>query len=159
MCDCLGAGPDNRGYEFIIGYMENIAKNYDVELFVTTMRTTVVTVNITIPKYDSSYFKTFTVTAGQVEQVFFSANVRLQGNEKSEKGILITADDEVVMYGVNKERYSNDAYLALPVDVLGQDYYAITYHPPSQQCELLVVAVEDSTSGNLCTMDQILFYY
>jgi hypothetical protein len=58
----------------------------------------------------------------------------------------VSADDEVVIYGVNKEQYSNDAFLGLPTDVLGMEYYAVTWYPPSQQCELMVVGVVDGTT-------------
>ena len=61
-------------------------------------------------------------------------------------GILITASDEVVIYGINKEQYSNDGFVGLPVDVLSDEYYAITWSPPNRQCEMMVVGVEDATS-------------
>lgn len=40
------------------------------------------------------------------------------------KALFITADADVVVYGVNKEIYSADAFLALPLDVLGKKYFA-----------------------------------
>ena len=40
------------------------------------------------------------------------------------KSLFITADSDVVVYAVNKEVYSADAFLALPLDVLGKKYYA-----------------------------------
>ncbi|XP_033759596.1 IgGFc-binding protein-like [Pecten maximus] len=142
--------PDNRGTEFIIGYMENIAVSMNVELFVTTMRTTTVNVQVTAPRYSAAGInEAFSVTAGTVKQMFFSPSIRLAGNEMSSKAVWITADDEVVIYGVNKETYSCDAFLGLPTDVLGTEYYAITYYPPSRQCELLIVGVNDSTTVNI----------
>ncbi|XP_033759595.1 A disintegrin and metalloproteinase with thrombospondin motifs adt-1-like [Pecten maximus] len=151
----IGA-PDNRGTEFIIGYMENIAESINVELFVTTMRTTTVNVRVTAPRYSSAGInEAFSVTAGTVKQLFFHPRVRLSGNEMSSKAVLISADDEVVIYGVNKERYSCDAFLGLPTDVLGTEYYAVTYYPPSRQCELLIVGVNDSTSVSITPGDAI----
>ncbi|OWF44660.1 Hemicentin-1 [Mizuhopecten yessoensis] len=151
----LGA-PDNRGTEFIIGYMQNIAESLNVELFVTTMRTTTVNVRITAPRYsDAGINEAFTVTAGTVKQLFFHPRIRLYGNEMSSKAVLVTADDEVVIYGVNKETYSCDAFLGLPTDVMGTEYYAMTYYPPSRQCELLIVGVNDSTTVNIKVGDAI----
>ncbi|XP_069105029.1 uncharacterized protein [Argopecten irradians] len=142
--------PDNRGTEFIIGYMENIAVSMNVELFVTTMRTTTVNVKVTAPRYSAAGInEAFSVTAGTVKQLFFTPSIRLAGNEMSSKAVWITADDEVVIYGVNKETYSCDAFLGLPTDVLGTEYYAITYYPPYYQCELLIVGVNDSTTVNI----------
>ncbi|OWF49489.1 Hemicentin-1 [Mizuhopecten yessoensis] len=127
--------------------MENIAANFDVELFVTTTKTTTVNVQISAPRYTSAGIsESFTVTAGVVKELSFSPLIRMSGTNMDSKGILISADDEVVIYGVNKETYSCDAFLGLPTDVLGKEYLAITYYPPSQQCEILIAAVNDSTS-------------
>ncbi|KAJ8314515.1 hypothetical protein KUTeg_006665 [Tegillarca granosa] len=61
--------PDNRGTEFIIGFMDNYEPPsvvYDLELFVTTSRTTTVNVRVRCPNY-GTYDKSFTVTAGYVQ--------------------------------------------------------------------------------------------
>ncbi|XP_069140374.1 uncharacterized protein [Argopecten irradians] len=156
-------GPDNAGTEFIIGYMENIAANFDVELFVTTMKTTTVNVQITAPRYLSAGIsESFTVTSGYVKELAFSPLIRMSGTNLASKGIWITADDEVVIYGVNKETYSCDAFLGLPTDVIGKEYFAVTYYPPSQQCEILVAAVNDSTQVTITlgsALDSDYVYY
>lgn len=126
--------------------MENLGTSIDVEIFVTTMRTVTVNVNVTAPRYSSSINEQFSVKAGEVKQLFFPPAIRPVGTQKVPNGIHVLADDDVVIYAVNKEKYSNDAYLGVPVDVLGKEYYAVTYYPPSQQCELLIVGVEDSTT-------------
>ena len=142
----LGGAPNNRGKEFIVGFMENQGTTIDVEIFVTTMRTVTVNVNVTAPLYSSSINNQFSVKAGEVKQLFFPPGIRPVGSQKVSNGIHILADDDVVIYAVNKEKFSNDAYLGVPVDVLGREYYAVTFYPPSQQCEMLIVGVEDSTS-------------
>ncbi|KAJ8315039.1 hypothetical protein KUTeg_007189 [Tegillarca granosa] len=140
--------PDNRGTEFIIGFMDNFDAGtiiYDLELFITTSRTTSVNVRVRCPNY-GNYDQSFTVTAGFVKKLTFSASYRVNGSKMEKKGFLITADDEIVAYGVNKQLNSNDAFLALPTDVMGTEYYAISYYPPYRRCQLMVVGVEDSTS-------------
>ncbi|XP_063430248.1 uncharacterized protein LOC134712536 [Mytilus trossulus] len=141
----ISSAPDNEGTEFVIAYMENIAVAYEIELFITTTRTSMVNVQVTAPKYSSSINEQFTVTAGTVKQLFFNPGLRMSGSSSSSKGILVSASDEVVIYGVNKERYSNDAFLGVPIDVLGTEYYAVTWYPASQQCELAVAGVIDNT--------------
>lgn len=49
--------------------------------------------------------------------------LREKGTTLTSKAIFITADTDVVVYAVNKEIYSADAFLALPIDVLGKKYY------------------------------------
>ena len=56
------------------------------------------------------------------------------------------ASGEISVYCVNKEQKSTDAYISLPVDVLGREYYAITY---ITDAELLVVGTEDNTTVNI----------
>ncbi|KAJ8316655.1 hypothetical protein KUTeg_005793, partial [Tegillarca granosa] len=153
------SAPDNRGTEFIIGYMENIALSINVELFITTMRTTTVNVRVRAPRYKTSIDHQCSITAGQVKQLFFEPQIRMSGTSLSAKGIWVTADDEVVIYGVNKETYSNDAFLGLPVDVLGDEYYVACWWPPSRQCELLVVGTQDGTSVTITLSQHLGSYY
>ncbi|KAK3083453.1 hypothetical protein FSP39_022988 [Pinctada imbricata] len=149
MQDCQNA-PDNRGTEFIIGYMENYLTDYKLELFVTTSKTTSVSVRVRAPKMTNpSLDESFSITAGSVKQLKFSYKFRLTGTEMSSKGILVTASDEIVIYGVNKQSYSNDAFLGLPTDVLGKEYYATTYTPAYRYCLLLVVGVHDNTKVDI----------
>ena len=44
------------------------------------------------------------------------------------------------------EKYSNDAFLGFPVDVLGNNYYTVSHYPSEHDCEFLVVGVYDSTN-------------
>jgi hypothetical protein len=83
----LGA-PDNRGTEFIIGFMDNWGTDFDCELFVTTARTTVVSVKVDSPKCSSPRISaSFSITAGQVKQLFFNNKIRMVGSSKSSKGM------------------------------------------------------------------------
>ena len=56
------------------------------------------------------------------------------------------ASGEISVFSSNKELSSIDAYLSLPVDVLGREYYAMTY---ITDAELLVVGTEDNTTVNI----------
>ncbi|XP_061184992.1 SCO-spondin-like [Saccostrea echinata] len=120
--------------------------NLQCELFVTTARTTKVSVKVDSPKCSNPKISaSFSITAGQVKQLLFNYKIRMIGSAKGSKGIWVTASDEIVIYGVNKEHYSNDGFVGLPTDVLSDEYYVVTWYPPYRQCELLVVGVEDST--------------
>ena len=45
------------------------------------------------------------------------------------KVVYIHADNEVVVYALNKERYSTDGFLVYPVDVIGYEYYTVSHSP------------------------------
>jgi len=49
--------------------------------------------------------------------------MRETGTELTSKALFITSDNDVAVYAVNREKYSADAFLALPIDVLGKEYY------------------------------------
>ena len=144
----LGTGaPDNRGTTFILGFMQNHYERNDVVLFVTTSRTTTVTARVWSPKWSNPKIDTsFSITAGQVKQVSISNKLRMYNTGKEAKGIRVDASDEVVVYGVNMETYSCDAFLAFPIDVLGKEHYGVMHHPTSYIGEIMVVATEDGTS-------------
>ena len=44
-------------------------------------------------------------------------------------GLEIEASSDVVVYAVNKGNGSSDAFLALPRDALGDEYYVASYKP------------------------------
>ena len=66
-------------------------------------------------------------------------------------GVLISASDEVVVYGLNRETYSMEMFCALPTDVLGMEYYAASYYPQpsSYKNQIQVVGIEDSTEVSI----------
>ncbi|XP_048772735.1 uncharacterized protein LOC125678355 [Ostrea edulis] len=140
---------DSKGKHFILTFMENkILQHTDIkpEIFITTPSTKIVHVNVTSPgSHNPNINEHFTITRGTVHRVQVDPNFRLSQTELSTKGILISADEEVVVYGVNREVWSDDAYLALPTDVLGKEYYTISYSPSFLYCEFAVIGVHDHT--------------
>ncbi|XP_063413689.1 IgGFc-binding protein-like isoform X1 [Mytilus trossulus] len=138
---------DNRGTEFMVAFMDNkILENNDIqpEIFVTTAKNKLVHVTITGAP-NSKLHQTFTVTRGQVHRAAFDTSYRLVQTELARKAILIQADDEIVVYGVNREVFSDDAYLALPTDVLGNEYYTLSYSPSYYYCLFAVIGIQDNT--------------
>ena len=142
--------PDNAGTEFIIGFMENYDTDYDAEIFITTMEVVTVNVDISAPSYTATtIFQQITVTAGTVQQVLLDPHLRMSGSAKGSKAVYISADNNIVVYGVNKAWFSNDAFLGLPINVLGTEYYAITYNPCVYQSQIMVIGVEDGTTVSI----------
>ena len=112
------------GRHFIVGYMVNFNFNdplIDVELYVSTSTPTDVSVRVTAPAYEAGDLidERFTVHGGHVHRVVIPAVLIGATTERNNKAIEIKATEEVVAYGFNKQPYSNDGFLALPVDNLG----------------------------------------
>ncbi|KAK3095774.1 hypothetical protein FSP39_018901, partial [Pinctada imbricata] len=139
--------PDHQGTRFVVGFMENYYTNYYPELYITTSIATSVSVTVTSPKSSSpSVSQSFTIIRGQVQKITLNNAFRNTGSGKTTKGILIDANNEVIVYGYDKETYSSDGYLGIPTDVIGTSYYLCTYSPSTSNTQILIVGVTDSTS-------------
>ena len=76
--------------------MENNGVAMDVELFVSTVKTTTINVRVTAPRYTGSTIdEQFTVTSGMVKQLYFPPGIRNTGTSLKSNAILVSADDEV----------------------------------------------------------------
>lgn len=99
----LTGAPDNRGTDFIIGFMENyIMGSYvQCELFVTTARTTVVSVKVDSPKCTSPKISaSFSITAGSVKQLIFDYRIRVVGSRKESKGISLSLSPSIHLLSI-----------------------------------------------------------
>ena len=56
----------------------------------------------------------------------------------------MTAENELVVYGLNIMPHSTDAFLALPTDIQGTEYYAVSY-TVSQHSLVAIVGIYDGT--------------
>lgn len=80
------------------------------------------------PSFSPRFSENFTVSSGQVYKVEIPNILRMdEAVGFGTNDVVVTSDEEVVVYGVNKEAFSTDGFLALPVDVLGTEYYAATW--------------------------------
>ncbi|XP_035699745.1 IgGFc-binding protein-like isoform X2 [Branchiostoma floridae] len=144
-CDQVLTSPDNRGTEFMLGFLQNYQPP-QLELFITSASPTPTAVTVSAPGV--GFNQQVTVSSAAVQIVNLPLSVMMNGDERAQKGILVTADTEVIVYGVNKVAASTDGFLGLPVDVLGNEYYVASYpsrysfHPS----EFGIVGVYDNTT-------------
>jgi hypothetical protein len=54
--------------------------------------------------------------------VTIPGSFRMNGSSVEDKGILVAATDDVIVYGRNDMGTSGDSFLGLPVDVLSTEY-------------------------------------
>ena len=70
----------------------------------------------------------FTVTPGTVTSVVVPSSLDIQASDTVEnKGIHVTANAEVTVYGLSRIQFTTDAYLGLPTDILGTEYFVQGY--------------------------------
>ena len=130
------------GTDFWIAFPPNTSPSAVLSIFISSTVATSGNVSSAYPGVNQA----FTVIPGTATQVTVPSGIALAGGIEN-KGIEVTSNDPITVYGLNNEPYTADAYLALPVAALGTDYRVASYFctlngDPSQ---LSVVATQDGT--------------
>ncbi|HDQ25276.1 MAG TPA: isopeptide-forming domain-containing fimbrial protein [bacterium] len=77
----------------------------------------------------TGFSQNFTVTPGSITVINLPANTHISTLDGTQsKAVHITADSDIVVYGLNRRAHTTDGYLALPVGALGYEYYAMSYY-------------------------------
>lgn len=134
--------PDSRGTDFWVLFTQNYSSTPDLKLFIAGDTATVGTVEVP----GIGFSEAFSVTPGAVTTVDIPAAAQISVvNSVQERGIHVTSDDEVTVYGLNRIQYTTDAFLGLPTDILGTDHVNVGYGGLSGS-QFGVVASEDNTT-------------
>ncbi len=144
----LSAMSDSKGTEFIFAFQNNYSGATDLLLYVTSEQNTQGVVEVP----GIGFSEEFTVTAGTVTTLELPDEVKnLPANGQASLGIHVVADEEVTIYGLNLQRYTSDAFLALPVDALDVEYMATSYDGLAQfaslnlSSQIAIVSTADNT--------------
>ncbi len=146
--------PDSKGTEFVFAFQNNHPGSATLLLFITGEQDTQGVVEV--PGYEVTpgvlFSEPFTVVANQVTTVELPTAIReLPTNGSASLGVHLLADDEVTVYGVNLQQFTTDAFLALPVDVLSNEYVSMSYDGLAQfaslnlSSQVAIVANADNT--------------
>ena len=116
---------DNKGTEFWIMMPRNF--NMDGTALYIDITSDVAT-NGTVELPGISFNEDFTSSPGSITRITLPIEAMVGTNELIEnKGIHITANDEVTVYGLSIKQFTSDCFLALPVDILSTQYLAMSY--------------------------------
>ncbi|WP_162418534.1 T9SS type A sorting domain-containing protein [Cyclobacterium roseum] len=116
--------PDNKGKEFWLMFNRNI-DNLGINLDLFISGETATSGQVILP---NSTVLNFSVTPGVVTTVDIpSSLIAVLADGIDNRGIHIIAEDEITVYGLNQRRASTDAFLALPTDILGNEYIIASY--------------------------------
>ena len=134
--------PDSRGTDFWVLFTQNYISTPDLKLFIAGDTATVGTVEVP----GIGFSEVFSVTPGSVTTVDIPAAAQISVLDSvQERGIHVTSDDEVTVYGLNRIQYTTDAFLGLPTDILGMDHVNVGYGGRSGS-QFGIVASEDNTT-------------
>jgi hypothetical protein len=138
---------DSKGTDFWLTFPGNAfcCGTPTLSLFITGQTAT--TGAVEIPGLGFS--TPFSVTPGSVTTVAIPVGAHLTTSDMVEtKGIHVTAQAEVSVYGLSRIQASTDAFLGLPTDILGTEYIILGYRNGGaiQGSEFAVVATMDGTT-------------
>ncbi len=136
--------PDSKGTDFWLMFNGNYSTPA-ASLFITGDTATTGTVEIPSLSFSTSY----TVTPGTVTTVTLPNAVSVTTVDTvGDKGVHVTAADEVTVYGLNQRSQSTDAFLGLPTDILGTEYINQGYQNVNiiNATQFGIVAAQDDTS-------------
>jgi hypothetical protein len=117
------AAPDSKGTDFWLMFNAN-ALPPEMRLFIAG--DTATNGVVSIPGIGFSV--NFSVTPGAVTTVVLPAGAEVTAVDAvTNQGIRVVANAEVSVYGLNRYPQSTDAFLGLPIDILGTDYINLGY--------------------------------
>ncbi len=136
---------DNKGTEFWIAFPGNSSASGSRILFITSDVPTSGSVDIP----GLGFSMPFSAAPDSITEVTVPLTADIQTSDIIEnKGIHVTALDEVTVYGLSQLTATTDAYMALPVDILGKSHYVMAYRGDvsfSGKTQFTIVATEDTT--------------
>lgn len=71
--------------------------------------------------------------------------LRLRWVQIENKVVYVQADNEIAVYGLNKEKHSTDGFLVYPTDVIGYDYYTVSHTPTNSYTVFALATKFDDT--------------
>lgn len=140
-----GQSIDNKGTEFFLTFLPNYSGG-QVELHLTSEFATSVTVEypINTPTFSNAY----ALTPGTITIVSLpgTASTAWAADGINNNAVRISAADEVVAYMINREQYTSDASVGLPLDTFNTEYIVASYTGLfSDDSQFAVVAGYDDT--------------
>ena len=140
---------DNSANEFFIAFYRNY--NYaraTLQLFINTPETS--PVSFTVSQSESGFSRTATATNLASTIITIPSTLEVQSPSERNKAIYVKAagNSKITVYGSSLQRYTSDAFLALPCldqSLDEYEYYAMCYYGIGLPCALLFVACQDNT--------------
>jgi len=135
----------SAGREFIVLFQPNFNNaNNSLTLFISAESQT--TGEVQIPGL--GFISPFNVTPGTVTEVEIPGDAVVTVNDDIEnKGIVVTALDDINVYGLNEVAFTTDAFVGLPVETFGTSFLPLGW-PDGRNgaSQFAVVASQDNTT-------------
>ena len=140
---------DSKGTEFWLAFSENYENNGSPELsfFLSSAQEG----EITIEAPGIGFSGSVTIAANIATKYIVPSELETDGfDEVLQTSIRLSSDIEFSVYGLSRLQYTTDAYLGLPIDVLGTEYIVLAWDAGVLGAsEYLIVATADNTTVDI----------
>ena len=144
---------DNSGTDFILAFMPNDSDAPFGQQVVGVHLTSAVATTATVeyPMNNPTFSQTVAVTPGQITVVNLpieAANLWVPNMLGQDNCVCVISPDEVVCYMNNRDFFTSDAAVAMPVDTYGTEYVVAGFPavPLVAGAQFVLCAVQDNTS-------------
>ena len=122
--------PSSAGREFWVTFDANYQSTDDSALTLFVASSTATSGVVEVPGLLEDF--PFTVAANDVTAVSLPIDVRAGVKDTNAQrveplAVHVVADDDVTVYGLNRQKYTTDAFLAVPVTAVGTRYRVVDY--------------------------------
>ncbi|MEN5178513.1 IPTL-CTERM sorting domain-containing protein [Comamonas testosteroni] len=135
----------SKGTDFYATFTQNYNTTVQsLDLFISSTEAATGTIEF----LETGTSQPFTTTPNQVLRVQAPPSSQLTTNMVIEKkGIHVSSDKEISLYGLNNQPFTTDAFLSLPTAALGNSYRVASYIPtPGYQSSTAIVATQDGST-------------
>jgi hypothetical protein len=151
-CACTGEGDAptlyHTGTEFILAFLPSHPEGDTQYLYLVIMSEQPSTVTVEYPLKNPTFTETMEIGQAQMETVAIptSASTGWQEQTPANNAVLVTATNDITVFIWNEKFALLDQALALPMNVLGQEYIVMSKAPTQQKgSEYITVATQDNT--------------
>jgi RHS repeat-associated protein len=131
----------SEGKEFWLGFPQGFSTPA-LTLFISSKTTN--SGSISVPGL--GFFTNFTALPGVAIAISLPKETQVTTDDQVDsKGIHIRAQDDITVYGLSEEEATSDAYLGLPVKLLGTNYLVLGWPNIGSSSEFLIVGTAKGT--------------
>lgn len=88
------------------------------------------------------------VTRGVMETISLDTALRAVNNGVNNNAVVVMATEDIIVYGLNSDSQSADAFTTYPVDALGDTYHVVV---SDENPAVLVCGSQDNTMVFVCS--------
>ena len=138
----------NQGVSFHTAFLSNYDNGGRISFFISSLEDTKGEIVLS----DNNETIPFIVAAGDIVEIAIPRRMLLSGISTVRKVVSIRSEKDIIVVGLNKEKYTTDAFLVLPDKLLGTEYYTAGYENISPD-EFAIIATEDNTEVQIALVN------